>query len=128
MALKGTACAIRLARDRERPEQQQSGRRNAAPMAFEPVFRDAHDSADEAEAEHRETDDERAEMRPAADRKDPHDADLQGDHRTGDETDGAIEQKGRPPRRSNRVHLLCVPAIASPSSFVNGTKGTTLPL
>ena len=36
-------------------------------------------------AEHREADDERAEMRPTADRKDAHDGDLQGDDRPRDE-------------------------------------------
>ena len=32
-------------------------------------------------------------MRPAADREDAHDVDLQRDHRAGDETDGEIERE-----------------------------------
>jgi len=65
-------------------------------MALEPAFGDAHHGAGESEAEHGEADDERAEMRPAPDREDPHDADLQRDHGAGDEPDRKIKIGPRP--------------------------------
>ena len=79
-------------------------------------------------------------MRPAADRENAHDADLQGDDRAGDQATadrgaraadpatgacrtGAAGFIGYPPR-----YWLCVPSISSPSSLVKGTKGTIEPL
>jgi hypothetical protein len=80
---------------RERPEGQQRRRRHAAPVAVEPALADAHDRAGEAEAEHGEAHHQRSEMRPAADREDPHDADLQRDHGAGLEPDREIERGRR---------------------------------
>jgi hypothetical protein len=45
--------------------------------------------------EHGEADDQRAEMRPAADREDAHDADLQGDDAARDQSDGQVEGERR---------------------------------
>jgi len=66
----------------------------AAPVAVEKSFADAHHGAGEAEAEHGEAHHQRAEMRPAADREDKHDADLQRDHRAGLQPDGEIQRPG----------------------------------
>ena len=95
MALNGICCASRIRRDRQRAEQHQRGRRHAAPVAVEPAFADAHDRAGEAEAQHGEAHHQRSEMRPAPDREDAHDANLQRDHRPGLETDGEIEPRRR---------------------------------
>src|SRR5579875_1354553 len=117
-------------------------------MTREPILRDAHDGAHEAEAEHREAHDKRAEMRPTADREDPHDRDLQRNHGAGLEAhpeideevgclasvaslreDGAAHLKARIGReRAASRYLLWVPTILSPSSLVKGTKGTMRPL
>ena len=51
--------------------------------------------AGQAEAEHGEAHHQRAEMRPAPDREDAHDADLQRDHGAGLEADREIEPRRR---------------------------------
>src|SRR5262249_32394261 len=61
----------------------------------EPALADAHDRAGEAEAEHGEAHHQRSEMRPAPDREDPHDADLQRDHGAGLEAHREIERGRR---------------------------------
>jgi hypothetical protein len=81
--------------DGQRPERHQRGRRDAAPVAVEPVFADAHDGTGQAEAQHGEAHHQRAEMRPASDREDSHDANLQRDHGAGFEPDGEIERGRR---------------------------------
>ncbi len=82
-----------IGRDRQRPEQPERDARRDAPIAREPVLGDAHHRAGEAEAEHRQADDQRAEMRPAADREHAHDVDLQRDDGAGAEPDGEIERE-----------------------------------
>ena len=98
MALNGICCASRLAATASGPNSKQRRGRDALPVAVEPALADAHDGAGQPEAEHREAHHQRAEMRPAADREDPHDADLQRDHRAGVEADREVERRRR--RRS----------------------------
>ncbi len=81
-----------IRRHRQRTEQQQRGRRHALPLAVEPVLADAHHRAGQAEAQHREADHERAEMGPAADLEDSHDANLQRDDRAGLQADRQVER------------------------------------
>ena len=83
--------------DRERPEQRERDAGGDQPVALEPILGDAHHRAGEAKAKHREADDQRAEMRPGADREDAHDVDLQRDHRAGGKTDGEIEREAPAP-------------------------------
>ena len=92
IALKPSCWTNRLAPTASGPEQGERDARRDQPVALEPVLGDAHHRAGEAEAEHREADDERAEMRPGADREHPHDVDLQRDDGAGDEADGQIER------------------------------------
>src|ERR1700750_2097643 len=60
-------------------------------MTTAPALPDAHARAGQAEAQHGEAHHQRAEMRPAPDREDAHDADLQRDYRAGLEADREIE-------------------------------------
>src|SRR5690348_11562893 len=66
-------------------------------MALEPALAHAHHCRGEAEAEHGKAHDQRAEMRPAADREDAHDADLQRDDAAGHQPDRKIESDWRMP-------------------------------
>jgi len=108
---------------RERGQRQQ---RELVPAPAEPGVRDAHRRACQAEAEHGEADHERAEMRPAADREEAHDRDLERDQRAGDQRRRPVGAPRQGARGGGR-HLLWVPLITPPSSFVKGTKGTMRP-
>ncbi len=57
----------------------------------------------EPEAEHGEAHHQRAEMRPAADREDPHQPDLERDHRARDQADREIERHVCPRPHERRV-------------------------
>src|SRR3977135_1060752 len=91
MALNGICCASMFAATVSGPNSSSEAmatpcqwRANPPlPVGGAPVLADAHDRAGEAEAQHGEAHHQRAEMCPAADREDPHDADLQRDDRAG---------------------------------------------
>ena len=112
MALNGSV-AQRIRRHRQRTEQQQRGRRHALPLTVEPVLADAHHRAGQAEAQHREADHERAEMGPAADLEDSHDANLQRDHRAGLQADRQVE-RGRGAQIEISVARRTGPGSSSP--------------
>jgi hypothetical protein len=110
----------------QRRERRQRQQRELVPPPPEPGVGDAHRRAGQAEAEHGEADHERAEMRPAADREEAHDRDLERDQRAGDQRRRPVGAPGQGARDWRR-HLLWVPLITPPSSLVKGTKGTMRP-
>ena len=117
---------------RQRTEGQQRRGRQAAPVAVEPLRENAHHRAGQAEAEHRQAHHQRTEVRPAANRKNAHDGDLQCNHGAGHKADrevhrhqGARAEASR--SRDSGAHRLWVPLISSLSSLVKGTNGTMRP-
>ena len=94
--VEGNLLRKQIGRDGERAEQQQRSCRDASPLPVEPILADAHHRAGQAEAQHGEADHERAEMRPASDLEQAHDANLQRDHRAGHQADRQIERRRRP--------------------------------
>ena len=108
---------VEIGADRERPHQAERDARGDPPVAREPVLGDRHDGAGQAEAEHREADDQRTEMRPVADREHAHDVDLQRDHRAGGEADREIEREP-PARRRARDRRRRPSDAASMPSFI----------
>ena len=105
-----------VGRHRQRTEQHQRDHRHPLPVPLEPALAHAHDGAGQAEAEHGEAHHQRAEMRPAADREQTHDADLQRDHRAGHEADRQIQEgcrpaARRPPRGGSVPRAVMGPAL-----------------
>ena len=86
---------IKVGGDGKRPEQSERNGRGQTPIASEPVLGDGHHRARQAEAQHRQAHHQRAEMRPAADREDAHDVDLQGDDGACGEAYGDIKREAR---------------------------------
>ena len=84
-----------VAHHHQRAEGEQRALHGADPVALEPALADAHHRRGQAEAEHGEAHDQRAEMRPAADREHAHDADLQRDDAAGHQSDGQVEGERR---------------------------------
>ena len=125
MALNGICCARRFARDRQRAEQHQRSGRHAAPVAIEPAFADAHDRAGETEAQHGKAHHQRPEMRPASDREDAHDANLQRDHRAGFEADGEIEAGRRLEVESETGRRGLGQRHGRPGAKTSGERGFT---
>ena len=95
-----------VAGDRQRTEQKQRQRRHQPPMGFEPAVGNAHHRTDQPETEHGKADDQRAEMRPAAHRENPHHGDLQGNQRTGNQRGGQIDAEGTPLRAMAQPHRV----------------------
>ena len=114
-----------IRRDRQRAEQQQRSGRHAAPVAVEPAFADAHDRAGKTEAQHGEAHHQRPEMRPASDREDAHDANLQRDHRAGFEADGEIEAGRRLEVESETGRRGLGQRHGRPGAKTSGERGFT---